>query len=56
MKSKDKKRKHIKLNIKNIITFFAFITIVLYIAIFYNLYFEKNNVYATDSIPENNKR
>ena len=55
MKSKDKKRKHIKLNIKNIITFFAFITIVLYIAIFYNLYFGKNNVYATDSIPENNE-
>ena len=55
MKSKDKKRKHIKLNIKNIITFFAFITIVLYIAIFYNLYFGKNKVYATDSIPENNE-
>lgn len=47
MKSKDKTKKHIKISLKNIIYFFAFITIILYAIIFYNFYCTKE-VLATD--------
>lgn len=46
----DKGRKiHIKVTIKGIISFLSFIVILLYMIIFYNFYFVKNNVYATAS-------
>lgn len=47
MKSKEKKKKKVKLTIKNLIYFFVFIVFSLYIIIFYNLYFSKE-VYATE--------
>lgn len=50
MKSKDKTKKHIKLSLKNIIYFFAFVISLLYIGIFYNLYFVRNNVFARETI------
>ncbi len=40
---------HIKITIKGIISFLAFIVMLLYMIIFYNFYFVKNNVYATAS-------
>ena len=50
MKSKDKTKKHIKISLKNIIYFIIFVIILLYIGIFYNLYFIKNNVFAKETV------
>ncbi len=51
MNAKEKVKKgrkiHLKITIKGIISFLSFIVILLYIAIFYNFYFVRNNVYAT---------
>ena len=53
MKAKDKAKKgqkiHIKITLKNIITFLAFIISLLYVVIFYNYYFGRNNVYASET-------
>ena len=56
MKSKEKSKKYLRLNIKNIILFITFCIIILYMYIFYNIYFDKNKVYAKEanSEPENN--
>lgn len=54
MKSKDKAKRHIKLTLKRIIIFLAFIIIVLYCVIFYNYYFTKNEVYAKEVNSSNN--
>ena len=51
MKAKDKK-KHIKITLKNIITFLVFIISLLYSVIFYNYYFARGNVYASEVIAE----
>ena len=45
MKSKDKK---VKITLRNIITFLTFIISLLYLVIFYNFYFVKNDVYASE--------
>jgi beta-N-acetylglucosaminidase len=54
MKTKDKAKKtqktHIKITLKNIIAFLVFIISLLYIVIFYNYYFGRNNVYAAETI------
>ncbi len=50
MKSKDKTKKHIKISLKNIIYFIIFVISLLYIGIFYNLYFVKNNVFAKETV------
>lgn len=49
MKAKDKKV-HIKITLKNIIAFLAFILSLLYFVIFYNYYFGRNKVYASEVI------
>ena len=49
MKAKEKKEKHIIFSIKNLIYFFSFIIIILYLYIFYNKYFPKNEVYAKET-------
>ncbi len=49
MKAKDKKM-HMKITLKNIITFLAFILSLLYMVIFYNYYFERNSVYASETV------
>ena len=53
MKSKEKTKKskklHIKITLKRVITFFTFIISLLYIAIFYNFYFARGNVYAQET-------
>lgn len=49
MRAKDKKRKGAKVSLKNIISFLAFIIIVLYGVIFYNYYITKNEVYAQET-------
>ena len=53
MKAKDKvkkqKKAHIKITLKNIITFLAFIISLLYCVIFYNYYFERGSVYAYET-------
>ena len=49
MRAKDKKRKGAKVLLKNIISFLAFIIIVLYGVIFYNYYITKNEVYAQET-------
>ena len=56
MKSKEKTKKHVRLNIKNLIYLFASCIIILYIYIFYNIYFDKNKVYAKEvnNEPESN--
>ena len=46
MKAKDKSKRHMKITLKNLICFLAFILIILYSIIFYNFYFVRNNVYA----------
>lgn len=46
MKAKDKM--HMKITLKSIITFLTFIISILYMVIFYNYYFGRNNVYATE--------
>ena len=50
MKSKYKTKKHIKISLKNIIYFIIFVISLLYIGIFYNLYFVKNNVFAKETV------
>ena len=52
MKSKEKTKKHLRLNIKNLIYLFAFCIIILYMYIFYNIYFDKNKVYAKETNSE----
>ena len=49
-KEKEKKRKkiHLKITLKGIISFLTFIISLLYVVIFYNYYFVKNDVYATE--------
>ncbi len=42
-----------KITLKKIITFLAFIISLLYIVIFYNFYFARNNVYATEETTAN---
>ncbi len=56
MKAKEKTKKHVRLNIKNLIYLFASCIIILYIYIFYNIYFDKNKVYAKEvnNEPESN--
>lgn len=49
MRAKDK-RTWMKITLKNIITFLAFIISLLYIVIFYNYYFGRNNVYASEVV------
>ena len=49
MNAKDKKM-HMKITLKNIITFLAFILSLLYIVIFYNYYFGRNHVYASEVV------
>ena len=49
MRAKDKK-KHLKMTLKNIITFLAFMISLLYMVIFYNYYFVKGNVYASETV------
>ena len=45
---KNKKKIHIKITIKGIIITFSFIISILYMVIFYNMYFVKNNVLAKE--------
>lgn len=52
MKSKDKSTKQIKITAKKMIISAFFLVSILYIAIFYNKYFRKNNVYATETAVE----
>lgn len=56
MKSKDKTKKHIKISLKNIIYFIIFVISLLYIGIFYNLYFVKNNVFAKETVSNVDKK
>lgn len=49
MREKDKENKHIKVTIKRIIAFFAFIIIILYGIIVYDHYFAKKEVYAKET-------
>lgn len=49
MKSKDKSRNHIRITLKNLIAFFAFIIIILYGIVFYNYFLTKNEVYAKET-------
>lgn len=55
MKSKDKSKKQIKITVKKIIISVFFLISILYIAVFYNKYFRKNNVYATETAVEMQK-
>lgn len=54
MRTKDKAKKrskvHMKITLKSIITFLGTIISLLYIVIFYNYYFGRSNVYATEVI------
>lgn len=52
MKSKDKKKKIVRITLKNIIAFCVFNISILYIVIFYNFYFSKNDVYAKETSSE----
>lgn len=54
MKTKEKaiKKKNIKITLKNTITFLAFLLSILYIIIFYNYYFGRNHVYATEVVAD----
>lgn len=53
MKAKDKVKKmqkiHMKITLKNIISFLVLSISLLYVVIFYNYYFGKNRVYATEA-------
>ncbi len=53
MKAKEKTKKrskiHIKVTLKSIIIFFTFIISVLYMIIFYNYYFVRSSVFATET-------
>ncbi len=50
MKAKEKKKKCTKNELKNILYFIVFITIILYIIILYDKYFLKNKVFATEDL------
>lgn len=56
MKAKDKARKRqkieVKITLKSLITFLAFIISLLYCVIFYNYYFGRNSVYASERIAD----
>lgn len=52
MRAKDKKKKFILFNLKNIIIFSISIISIFYIIIFYHYYFGENAVYASDSTTE----
>ena len=52
MKSKDKGKKQAKISIKNIMIFFASITILLCLVACYNYYFDKNEVLAKETSNE----
>lgn len=52
---KAKEKKHIKITLKNIITFLASILSLFYVVIFYHYYFGRNNVYATEVTAEAEK-
>lgn len=49
---KAKEKKHIKITLKNTITFLASILSLFYVVIFYHYYFGRNNVYATETTAE----
>lgn len=53
MKSKDKKRKYIRVTFKNLIVFASIVLAIIYGMIFYSYYFSKSEVYASDSIENN---
>lgn len=55
MNAKDKKKRHIKISLKNIIYLCLFFIILLYSIIFYNLYFEKE-VFASDNTERNEEK
>lgn len=59
MKAKDKvkrkQRNHIKITLKNIISFLAVTISLLYMVIFYNYYFGRNNVYAKETSTDTEK-
>ena len=42
------KKVHLKITLKGIISFLAFIISLLYVVIFYNYYFVRNDVYASE--------
>lgn len=54
MKAKDKGKKkqktYMKITLKSMITFLAFLISLLYIVIFYNYYFGRNKVYASETV------
>jgi len=47
---KRKKKSQMKITLKNIITFLAFIISLLYCVIFYNYYFGRSMVYAKETV------
>ncbi len=55
MNAKDKKKRHIKISLKNIIYLCLFFIILLYSIIFYNLYFSKE-VFASDNTEKNEEK
>lgn len=55
MRTKEKGKKHIKITLKNVICFLAFIISVLYIVIFYDRYFIKSDVYAKETNADQEK-
>jgi len=55
MNAKDKKKRHIKISLKNIIYLCLFFIILLYSIIFYNLYFSKE-VFASDNTEINEEK
>lgn len=51
MKAKEKRRKQYNKNVlKNVVTFLVFLISLLCLVIFYHYYFERNNVYASETI------
>lgn len=60
MKAKDKIKKKQKpdrkMTLKSMITFLTFLIILLYIIIFYNYYFGRNKVYASETISNHDKQ
>ena len=55
MNAKDKKKRHIKISLKNIIYLCLFFIILLYSIMFYNLYFSKE-VFASDNTEINEEK
>lgn len=49
MRAKEKTKKRIKITLKRTIYFFVTTLIILYMAIFYNIYFKKNEVFAKET-------